>query len=172
MDKIKRLFIDPASKSAGWALFEGRTLIDHGTILVDGGRNVEHRLADMFRRFQQLGQSLDWEEAHIEQLVRMTHIYTHYSVGVIMAALCTPNNFKPVRGDVPISSWQKVSGWKTGRALIAGIEVESEDEAAAISMGIYWVRTYIAQEENSDQKITVVKQLKKRHSCRKIKRKA
>ena len=141
-DSQRRLFVDPASKSSGWALYKGILLIDHGTIEVFG-KNVFDRLCILGYEYDTLAQKLgEIYEVHIEQLVRNTHIYTHYSVGIIGAAFSISSE---VSADIPIQSWQKATNWKTDRSCLAGIKVGSEDELAAIAMGVFWTRRYLCK---------------------------
>lgn len=143
--KIRRLFIDPASKSSGWALFEDKTLLTHGTIAVDPKLPVFERLRDLGNLYFQLPVGRV-DEVHIEQLVRNTHIFTHYSVAIIGAALQQgyKDNARTVDADVPISSWQAYTRWHKDKEILKPYIrlVESEDQLAAIGMGLYWVNSH------------------------------
>ena len=80
-----------------------------------------------------------FREVHIEQLVTRTHIYVHWSVGAVGAflrPLC-----RVVAADIPIQSWQRHCDWKGHRAPLETYQgqVDSEDELAAIAMGLYYV---------------------------------
>lgn len=129
------LYIDPASISSGWALFDGDRLIDSGTIAVDKKDNVFVRLCKIYKNYKKL--SLDYEEIHIEQLVRNTHIYTHWSVSVIATALY--HSGCNIFADIPIASWQKHTDWQGEKKILDGYKrrVKSEDELAAIGMGLW-----------------------------------
>jgi uncharacterized protein with HEPN domain len=90
--------------------------------------------------YEQLAVELgDLDAVYIEQLVRRTHIYTHYSVGVIGAA--TAGISKDVQGNIPIRPWQKFTDWHGKKAPLRSYAnlVDSEDELAAIGMGLYWI---------------------------------
>lgn len=78
-------------------------------------------------------------EVHIEQLVRNTHIYTHYSVCAIGIAFAGAEC--KVAGDIPIQSWQAHVDWKGKRSALEAYQVSSEDEQAAIGMGLYYMDT-------------------------------
>lgn len=129
------LYVDPASISTGWALFSDGKLIKSGTIAVDKKLPVFVRLYQIYKTYRKL--RLKPDEVHIEQLVRNTHIYTHWSVSVIALGLFHSN--VTVGADIPIASWQKFVDWKEERKPLASYKrwVQSEDELAAIGMGLY-----------------------------------
>lgn len=132
-----RLFIDPASISTGWALFKDQKYIKSGTIAVSKKDAIFDRLHMIYQEYQKLTLP-KIDEVHIEQLVRNTHIYTHWSVSSIGLALypICPN----IYADVSISAWQKATSWKTTKDPIKAYtgRVSSEDELAAIAMGTYY----------------------------------
>ena len=132
-----RLFIDPASISTGWALFSDNKLIKSGTIATDKKCAVFDRLNYIYKKYKKLKFD-NLEEIHIEQLVRNTHIYTHWSVSVIAMALYNPDVV--IAADISILSWQKATSWKTTKEPIKAYKgrVSSEDELAAIGMGTYY----------------------------------
>lgn len=76
------------------------------------------------------------EEVHIEQLPRSCHIYTHYSV--CAAGIAFASGSCTVCGDIPIQSWQKAVDWNGERKALEAYKVSSEDELAAIGMGLYY----------------------------------
>jgi len=129
------LYVDPASISSGWALFEDGKLVTSGTVAVDKKMNVFLRLHHIYKAYKKL--RLSPHEIHIEQLVRNTHIYTHWSVSVIALGMFRRN--VQVDADVPISSWQKFTDWKEERGPLKTYQrrVSSEDELAAIGMGLW-----------------------------------
>ncbi len=136
--KLLRMFVDPASISSGWALFQNKRLIASGTIAVDKKLKWPERLHLLRQEYAKLPFT-NLDEVHIERLVRTTHIYTHYSVGVIAAVLWLYSDH--VDAAVSITSWQKYVDWKGKQKRLAPYKqkVGSEDELAAIGMGIYWV---------------------------------
>lgn len=136
-----RLFIDPASISTGWALFSDDKLVRSGTVATDKKDNVFDRLNYIFKEYKKL-KFTNVDEVHIEQLVRNTHIYTHWSVSVIAMALYATD--RAIAADVSISSWQKATSWKTTKDPIKAYKgrVSSEDELAAIGMGTYYTRRF------------------------------
>lgn len=129
------LYVDPASISTGWALFEDGEYKTSGTVAVDKKLPVFVRLYQIYKAYRKLRIKAD--EVHIEQLVRNTHIYTHWSVSVIALGLFHSN--VQVDADIPISSWQKFAEWKGEKAPLKSYQrwVKSEDELAAIGMGLY-----------------------------------
>lgn len=136
-----RLFIDPASISTGWALFSDDKLVRSGTVATDKKNNVFDRLNYIFKEYKKL-KFTNVDEVHIEQLVRNTHIYTHWSVSVIAMALYATD--RAIAADVSISSWQKATSWKTTKDPLKAYKgrVSSEDELAAIGMGTYYTRRF------------------------------
>lgn len=132
-----RLFIDPASISTGWALFSDAELIKSGTVATNKKDGVFDRLNYIFKEYKKL-KFTNVDEVHIEQLVRNTHIYTHWSVSVIAMALYHPT--RDIAADISISAWQKATSWKTTKDPIKAHKgrVSSEDELAAIGMGTYY----------------------------------
>lgn len=136
-----RLFIDPASISTGWALFSDDKLVRSGTVATDKKNNVFDRLNYIFKEYKKL-KFTNVDEVHIEQLVRNTHIYTHWSVSVIAMALYAAD--RAIAADVSISSWQKATSWKTTKDPLKAYKgrVSSEDELAAIGMGTYYTRRF------------------------------
>jgi hypothetical protein len=119
-----------------------------GTFVVDRKKNIFRRLCEVFAHYRDIV-DCDIDEVHIEQLVRNTHIYTHWSVAVIGIALYLQCG--SVDANIPIQSWQKHNGWRKAKG---GVEVgkvletyrkkvSSEDELAAIGMGLFWVNNRI-----------------------------
>lgn len=140
-DSTRRLFIDPASISTGWAYFVGKELKNHGTIAVENALDVFTRLGKISRLYYQTVVTDSVDEVHIEQLPRRCHHYTHWSVGVIGTAIvphCTN-----IKADIPVPSWQKHCEWKSGAKRVKALagRVGSEDELAAIGMGLWYVET-------------------------------
>lgn len=131
----KILYVDPASISTGWALFENGKLKKSGTVAVDKKLPVFLRLFQIAKAYKKL--RLNPDEIHIEQLVRNTHIYTHWSVSVIALSMFRRN--VKVDADIPISSWQKFTEWKEEKTPLQSYKrrVSSEDELAAIGMGLW-----------------------------------
>lgn len=145
--KLLTLFVDPASVSSGWALFSGQELVKSGTILVDKKKSVGDRLDDVYQAYRNL--DFDVDEVHVEDVPRSRtcHIYVHYSIGVILAALSSKATVQKV--DIPVNSWQKYVEWDRENKNDAAASSEerlqafkgrarSRDELAAVSMGLWY----------------------------------
>lgn len=134
------LFIDPASISSGWAYFKSQKLEAHGSVVIAQKMEPFLRLMQVYYSYLELansdmGQRI--QEVHIEQLPRRCHIYTHYSVAV--AGIAFASSDCQVWGDIPVKAWQKHTDWHGERAMLKGYDVQTEDELAAIGMGLYYV---------------------------------
>ena len=115
-------------------------LIKHGTVAVDKKLPVFERLVLVYQKYYELAcqlTKLEIEEVHIEQLPRSCHIYTHYSVAII--GMPFAHKHCSVVGDIPISSWQKHCDWNGEREILKAHKVSSEDELAAIAMGLWYI---------------------------------
>lgn len=146
MDKV-RLFIDPASISTGWALFKGKKFLKSGTVVVKG--EISKRLVGLHWRYRHLFQGrtlVDLKECHIEQFGGRPHRYLVFAVGVLLSAV---DYAEEAKQDVPVSSWQKHVDWKKERLMLKPYfdKVESEDELAAIGMGLWYTEVKLCLEE-------------------------
>lgn len=141
VDQKLRLFIDPASISSGWAIFQGKELQSHGTIAVSKKFSIFNRLEYLRNCYSSTFNRAGFDEVHIEQLPGRCHHYTHWSVGVIGTAL--QPYAKTVAGDIPVRSWQKSTGWREIETEWAERGYKSEDEFAAVCMGRYWIKEKI-----------------------------
>ena len=150
LKKLRRLFVDPASGSSGWALFDGSDFVQSGTVAVNKREHVSQRLAKVFWEYREL--DLQFDEVHVEDVPRSRtcHIYVHYSIGVILAALAPKATVQKV--DIPVKAWQKHVDWdRENRDSPAACAEErlqickgaaSRDEQAAVGMGLW----FLAQE--------------------------
>jgi len=85
------------------------------------------------------------DEVHIEQLVRTTHIHTHWSVGVIVTAFpACPF----VRADISIVRWEKFCDWHGDRGALKRFakHTQTEDELAAIGMGYFYTQEMVYEQ--------------------------
>lgn len=130
--------MDPASISSGWAYFVGPKLVDSGTIAAPAKHSVGARLGAIYSQYVDTFRGRSVLECHVEQLPRRCHHYTHWSVGVIAAAL-SHVGCPDVRGDIPVRSWQKHCNWSAIETTWKERGLKSEDELAAICMGKYWM---------------------------------
>lgn len=142
------MFIDPGSKSSGWALFVEGKLIQHGTIACREPKAVVHeRLFDIYMKYRNLGFTEIPEAIHFERLNKRCHHYVMWSIGAIMVALLDQGlSEAECFDDISPGSWQKTVGWKSQAGkLTLGPELEkfrrrskTEDQLAAIGMGMHW----------------------------------
>jgi hypothetical protein len=133
----RRLFVDPGSKSAGWALYEGPNFIASGTCAAEGV-NPFTRLNVVLRLLsQQLNDKWPVDEAHIERLNYKTHYICLWSVGVLGSYLA--GRGAEVQQDIDISPWQKHNNWKEEKGDWKTHGFASEDEFAAVCMGRWWL---------------------------------
>jgi Holliday junction resolvasome RuvABC endonuclease subunit len=149
-----RIFIDPAGRSTGWAIFNDTEYVESGTIAVQLTKEEDKlkgddrlvsalgRIRIISIRYYQLLSNLGYlvEEAFIERLMTATSIHCHWAVGSISSALYSAG-VKRVSPTISVTSWQKEVDWKGKRGkLKPWIKmVDSEDELAAIGMGLYYV---------------------------------
>jgi hypothetical protein len=137
-----RLFVDPGSTSAGWALYDGDTLLRSGTCATKKGGNAFARLAAIGQQFI-AAFSLDFKtttpvnEVHIETLNYQTHFMCLWSVGVI--GFLFAHHGASVYQDVWIKSWQKHANWAAEKDSWQPRGYDSQDEWAAICMGAWWL---------------------------------
>lgn len=138
----RRLFIDPGSTSAGWALYEGDTLVDSGTCATKKGGNAFNRLSAIAHGFISAFH-LDFatktavDEVHIETLNYQTHFMCIWSVGVI--GFLFAHHGAAVYQDVWIKSWQLHAGWAAEKDAWQTRGYKSQDEWAAVCMGAWWL---------------------------------
>lgn len=143
MDRVRRLFVDPASKSTGWALFVGKKLEAHGTVAVIGKINT--RLAMLHIHYRHVIVVQKPKEVHVENFRKNLAIQLHWSVGVIISAA----GYEDVEAfqDCWMSSWQRWCGFKKGgpygKLAKFSKNTNSEDELSAVGIGLWWVNTQL-----------------------------
>lgn len=145
------MFVDPGSTKIGWALFADKKLAVSGRFHAKSKDKFE-RIADVWRLFYNLMTKYKIEEIHIESLnipmarhMAMNMKALFYSVGAIAAA-CAIYNI-PVKDDINVPAWKKYIDWNKTKTREGKREKlkpyiqkgMSEDEMAAISMGLYFV---------------------------------
>ena len=141
---IRRIFIDPASISSGWACFDGTDLINHGGIKVDG--DTFARLRTIYQEYERIAEEYQPDEVHIEKFkIFRTWSYAKLigSVFIIGAAFA---GTAQVDNDIHVKQWMSFAGYQKGFAGIGRLEqyndqVETEDQLAAIGMGIWFTST-------------------------------
>lgn len=158
-----RLFIDPASKQTGWALFKNNKVIKSGTVAVKG--DLSCRLNQLYWQYAHkfsIRTKVELKECHIEQFGGTINNTVVQAVGAIRAGVWNicPN----VEQDIPVRTWQKYVGWPNTRGIGSslrkdmetnwmdyldkstthevlyeyGKKVKSLDELAAIGMGLWY----------------------------------
>ena len=145
-DTVLRLFIDPGSKSCGWALFRGSNFEKAGTFKIDKRWEAFKRLGNLVEQISAwycTNKAGEIAEVHIETLNYQTHFVTIHSVGVIGATFSC-FNIPTIEQDIPIKSWQKFAEWDKIQDWWAEDRPQvwlwdSEDAWAAYWMGRYWL---------------------------------
>lgn len=143
MPNKRRIFIDPASRSSGWAQFIGPKFEKAWTFeLKDKDPFVRlHQLSSLVHNFVVDGSV---QEAHIETMNYGVHYACIWSVGVIGATLARKDI--KVEQDIPVKAWQKDANWKETQYLWETIHSPwpwaSEDEWAAYNMGVWWLKKH------------------------------
>ena len=138
-----RLFIDPGSTSAGWALYVGNEKVSSGTVSAKG-KNQFSRLAEILNGFR-MTFDLNFtgrtpiEEVHIETLNYKTHYACIWSVGVLGTLFAAHGAV--VSQDLFITAWQKYNNWTEEKVDWAAHGCQSEHEFAAVCMGRWWLST-------------------------------
>jgi Holliday junction resolvasome RuvABC endonuclease subunit len=137
---IRRLFVDPASISTGWALFEGDKLEQHGTLKVSEGDALD-RLAVIGKRYEAMSAMLKPDHTFLE---RMNHIVAYqvvWSVGVIATAL-RQGSPESTFEQISPATWKKyLNGIGMSVADFAKLHAcKSEDQAVAIAMGLCYLQ--------------------------------
>ena len=106
---MRRLFIDPGSRSLGWAEYEDKKLKAHGTVSSPKGKvPIEKRLSHISKELFTLFEHEMYDEIYVERLNRRTHHFALWSVGTILGVLGgqtftfhehpSPNQWKKVIG--------------------------------------------------------------------------
>jgi len=100
----KILAIDPASKTAGYALYDKGKLVTSGKLICKPKEPIAVRLASLHEQIQDLLDE-DVSVVAIEQIRgTMAHAYLKFAVGAAMAASGRPLTF-----EVPINVWRAVA---------------------------------------------------------------
>lgn len=148
---MNRIFVDPGSTKIGWALFVDKKLAVSGRFQAKA-KDKFVRIADIWRLFYNLMTKYKVEEVHIECInipmtrqIAMNMKALFYSVGAIASACAIYN--VTVQDDINVPAWKKYIDWNKTKTregkrekLKPYIQKEmSEDEIAAISMGLYFV---------------------------------
>jgi Holliday junction resolvasome RuvABC endonuclease subunit len=132
---ILRLFIDPASKSTGWALFSDSGLVHHGSVVAPEGDPSE-RLLWLFERYAAIAGLYKPDEVVIERMNFTVAYVVVWSAGVILTAIRKGAPQAPQHQMSP-ATWKKyLDSLGLKRSHVAAMfGCETEDEATAILMG-------------------------------------
>lgn len=138
-DQKLRVFVDPASYKTGWAAFRGSQLIESGSIEANKKeKDVAARLAFIFERYREVFARLRADEVRVEQFGGKVHHLVLFSVGVILAAAELEGS--AASQSIPVASWQSYTDWHGDKLLLRDYDVFSEDERAAIGMGLWYLK--------------------------------
>ena len=138
---VRRLFVDPASRATGWALFEDKQCIEHGAI-VAGGNDAFLRMHDLYLDYFELGDRLQPDECYLEQF----RVYSTKRGGLVIGSVyvigAALRCYSEV-GWVWTQHWQEFAGYKKGQPPKGRLkkfedEAASEDVLAAIGMGLWY----------------------------------
>jgi Holliday junction resolvasome RuvABC endonuclease subunit len=130
----KFLFIDPASRSTGWAYSEDGLLIEHGTI-ASKLPTVYARLSAIHFNYVELVRRTKPDIVVFERMNYKVHHFVLYSIGTIMEACSSHSEVLEFKEQSP-GTWKKYLK-KCGRTLEKNQELHgcgSEDEAVAVAM--------------------------------------
>lgn len=118
-----------------------------GTVLAPKKDTIFSRLLYIWECYKYLILNHSVDEVHIEKIPRSCHQYTIWSVAII--GTIGSHNSSYVSDDIWISSWQKITSWRGNeKKYQEKYKTQSEDEAAAICMGLYYLnKLYVESEE-------------------------
>jgi hypothetical protein len=136
--KMKRdiLFIDPSSKSCGWAKysFKGK-LMCSGT--VTGKGLIEARLLQIVKSLEsQVLKGFDGKIV-IERMNYKAHYYLHWMIGALICQSMVCSESTQFEFMSP-SEWKKYLEGYDLEYYRSSLNLKSEDEAVAILMGKAW----------------------------------
>lgn len=133
------LFIDPASRSTGWAYFEQGVLREHGTVESSLPLAIA-RLSELYQAYLKLGECLQPGVVVVEQMNRSVNYLVVWSAAVLNMAIYDSQTSGFVCTDFKQQSPSTWKAWLTKnnidrQSLLFGFTCKSEDEATAIAMG-------------------------------------
>jgi len=149
---ITRLFIDPGSKSLGYAIFEDNELVESGTIKSTASKKVGYRLQEIRKGLKKATSRWKFDEVHIEKLNYRTHYYVMWCVGVVVELY---GNSEHISDDIAVTSWksfyklkQSDKGDKVKMKFreikeFREIELSSDDQMEAILQGYFYLNKKI-----------------------------
>lgn len=132
---IRHMFIDPASYSTGWAVFENGIIKSHGTIKV-GSPKIGQRLRELYLCYSGLIVKDSVDMFVLERMNTRVHYYVIWAVAAILTGAYS-KCFKADLDEMSPNTWKKwLKDRKLGLHSIRELTcVDSEDECVAIAMG-------------------------------------
>lgn len=133
--KARRMFIDPGSRSSGWAVFEGAELVRHGTVTLKG-KDVDERMRGLWQAYRQIAEREKPEAVFIERMNRRVHRYCLWASNLTRTVFSIYGG-KPKFEEISPGTWKKYlsESGQTLETLGSFWSVASGDESVAISMG-------------------------------------
>lgn len=133
--RVKRLCIDPASRSSGWAVFEGAELVRHGTVTMKG-KDVDERMRQLWQSYRQIAERENPEEVYIERMNRRVHRYCLWAAFLVRTVFSIYGGTKRFE-EISPGTWKKylVESGQTLEVVREFWKADSEDEAVAIAIG-------------------------------------
>lgn len=142
-----RVFVDPASRSAGYAVYDDEKLIESGTLLAVGDDEVE-RMVQLWAGFKKVAERIKPEELYVERMNYQVHYLVQWAVGIVKTVFAIYGGTK-VHGDVSPNSWKAFL--KREALTLGGIkamnDTSSDDEAVAIGLGLWFFDKRKREEE-------------------------
>lgn len=144
------MFVDPGSKSTGWALLQEDKIVAHGTIEAEDLKDTSWvRLHDIYYQYYVLYQEFQFTSyihtiVHFERMNYQVHYAVVHSVAAIAMALLSWGC--EIGEEISPFAWQKTVGWdrkqKTNHvdnAQLSSYSCKSQDEAAAVGMALHFL---------------------------------
>lgn len=140
------LALDQALKITGYAVFEGKELIDYGTFFIPAHKPIEERLNLVMKHLYELDQKYDFSEVFFEDIQNQQNNETYKKLAYVQAVIMIWCYNKPYKFTIlSPSHWRAIlkqfnNGFSFGRA-----RVEQKQKA------IEFVSTYFHKEVSSDE---------------------
>lgn len=140
---VTRLFIDPGTNSAGWAIFRNDLLVEHGTWIFEG-KPLPERLFLLAKTVKNCCLQYRPDEVYFERMNRIVNVAVIWAVGIIVFASYVGTGGRAKVGtaysdQISPSSWKKYD--KENQAYNQyRPQCDSDDETVAIMMGLYKIK--------------------------------
>jgi hypothetical protein len=149
---MRILFVDPGSKSAGWAFFIDGSFHSAGS-LTSKHKDGFQRLGVISENFRKIVSDLSPNEVHFETLNYRTHYICIWAVGSL-GAIAASCGVQTVAQDVYIKSWQKHCNWEEIQYKWEEVDrpwvFDTEDAWAAYWQGIWWLHEHTRKENKKN----------------------